>query len=247
MANIAARRMHPFHPKQLSDIEMQVVTCDLLIIGGGNAGCFVATEAAKLDPSLKVVIMEKAEIMRSGACSAGMDAINTYIPKGKTPEDLVRWSRAQVGGGPLREDLALSNAKELNESVEDLERWGLPILRDGDGNVRYRGKWDISIHGEQLKPIMGKRHSRAAPTCTTASRAPGCSCTGAAVSGRWASASATGNSTCSGRRLRSWPRAARARCTSPIRRTPRTVAPRYGCAPTAWDPGTPWASGRARS
>ena len=69
MANIAASRMHPFHPKQLSDIEMQVVTCDLLIIGGGNAGCFVATEAAKLDPSLKVVIMEKAEIMRSGACS----------------------------------------------------------------------------------------------------------------------------------------------------------------------------------
>ena len=54
MANIAASRMHPFHPKQLSDIEMQVVTCDLLIIGGGNAGCFVATEAAKLDPSLKV-------------------------------------------------------------------------------------------------------------------------------------------------------------------------------------------------
>ena len=46
---------------------------DILIIGGGNAGCFVATEAAKLDPSLKVVIMEKAEIMRSGACSAGMD------------------------------------------------------------------------------------------------------------------------------------------------------------------------------
>ena len=74
MANIAAIRMHPFHPKQLSDIEMQVVTCDLLIIGGGNAGCFVATEAAKLAPSLKVVIMEKAEIMRSGACSAGMDA-----------------------------------------------------------------------------------------------------------------------------------------------------------------------------
>ena len=62
-------------------------------------------------------------------CSAGMDAINTYIPKGKTPEDLVRWSRAQVGGGPLREDLALSNAEELNESVEDLERWG-PSQKD---------------------------------------------------------------------------------------------------------------------
>ena len=41
MANIAASRMHPFHPKQLSDIEMQVVTCDLLIIGGGNTSAGV--------------------------------------------------------------------------------------------------------------------------------------------------------------------------------------------------------------
>ncbi len=146
MANIAAPRMKSFRPHSLDDVETRVVDCDLLIVGGGNAGCFVATEAARLDPSLKVVIMEKAEIMRSGACSAGMDAINTYIPPDKTPEDLVRWSRAQVGGGPLREDLALSNARELNESVEDLERWGLPILRDEQGNVRYRGKWDISIH-----------------------------------------------------------------------------------------------------
>jgi adenylylsulfate reductase subunit A len=133
------------------------VACDLLIVGGGNAGCFVATEAARLDPSLKVVIMEKAEIMRSGATAAGMDAINTYIPEGKTPEDLVRWSRAQVGGGPLREDLALSNARELNAAVEDLERWGLPILRDDQGRVRYCGQWDISIHGEQLKPIMAEK------------------------------------------------------------------------------------------
>ncbi|MDE5681233.1 MAG: FAD-dependent oxidoreductase, partial [Mailhella sp.] len=149
--------MRQWAPKSVSEIERVEITCDILIIGGGNAGCFVAVEAAKKEPAAKVVIMEKAEIMRSGACSAGMDAINTYIPEGKTPEDLVRWSREQVGGGPLREDLALSNARELNESVEDLERWGLPVLRDENGNVRYRGKWDISIHGEQLKPIMAEK------------------------------------------------------------------------------------------
>ncbi len=157
MANFSAKRMRQWAPKSVSEIERVEITCDILVIGGGNAGCFVAVEAAKKEPAAKVVIMEKAEIMRSGACSAGMDAINTYIPKGKTPEDLVRWSREQVGGGPLREDLALSNARELNEAVEDLERWGLPVLRDEYGNVRYRGKWDISIHGEQLKPIMAEK------------------------------------------------------------------------------------------
>ncbi len=140
-----------------NDILEKTIETDLLIIGGGNAGCFSAVEAKKLNPGLKVTIMEKAHVERSGACAAGMDAINTYIPPGKTPEDLVRWSRSQVGGGPIREDLALSNARELNEAVDDLERWGLPILRDDNGNIKYRGAWDISIHGEQLKPIMAEK------------------------------------------------------------------------------------------
>ena len=157
MAGIKTKRETKELPKSLDEVQVEVINADLLIIGGGNAGCFVAVEAKKLNPDLKVVIMEKAHIMRSGACSAGMDAINTYIPEGKTPEDLVRWSRSQVGGGPLREDLSLSNAEELNEAVDDLERWGLPILRDENGVAEYRGKWDISIHGEQLKPIMAEK------------------------------------------------------------------------------------------
>jgi adenylylsulfate reductase subunit A len=144
-------------PENAAAVERVDIEADLLIIGGGNAGCFAAVEANKIDPALRVVIMEKAHIDRSGACSAGMDAINTYIPEGKTPEDLVRWSRAQVGGGPIREDLCLSNARELNEAVDDLERWGLPVLRGPDGKPVYRGAWDISIHGEQLKPIMAEK------------------------------------------------------------------------------------------
>ena len=157
MARMNTAHAVDFRPVGLDTIETVEVCADLLIIGGGNAGCFVAVEAAKRQPGIRTVIVEKADIRRSGACSAGMDAINTYIPEGKTPEDLVRWSRAQVGGGPLREDLALSNARELNECVEDLERWGLPIVRDEEGNASYRGKWDISIHGEQLKPIMAEK------------------------------------------------------------------------------------------
>ena len=146
-------------PKDLNQVSTEQVDCDLLIIGGGNAGCFSAYEAKQADPDMKVVIMEKANIKRSGACAAGMDAINTYIPTwdGKTPEDLVRWSRSQVGGGPIREDLALSNAQELNQCVEELEEWGLPILKDEDDMPSYRGAWDVSIHGEQLKPIMAEK------------------------------------------------------------------------------------------
>ncbi|MDL2307296.1 adenylyl-sulfate reductase subunit alpha [Desulfovibrio sp. OttesenSCG-928-C06] len=140
-----------------ADTDIKYFDTDLLIIGGGTAGCFAAVEARKHDSNLSITIMEKAHILRSGACSAGLDAINTYIPEDKTPEDLVRWCRDQVGGGPLREDLALSNSRELNEAVEDLERWGVPFIRDENGKVSYRGKWDISIHGEQLKPVMAEK------------------------------------------------------------------------------------------
>ncbi len=105
------------YPRDLTEIPTEIVETDILIVGGGNAGCFAAIEAKSKDPSLRVTIMEKAHISRSGATAAGMDAINTYIrtDRGETPESLVRWSRAQVGGGPIREDLALSNAEILNE------------------------------------------------------------------------------------------------------------------------------------
>ncbi|MBA4422383.1 MAG: adenylylsulfate reductase [Syntrophus sp. (in: bacteria)] len=145
--------------KKIDDIQTEILETDLLIVGGGNAGCFAAYEAKSLDPSLRVTIMEKAHISRSGALAAGMDAINTYIRRDKeeTPEKLVKWSRAQMGGGPIREDLALSNAEILNEGVELLEEWGLPIIKDEDGEYKLRGRYDISIHGEQLKPIIAEK------------------------------------------------------------------------------------------
>jgi adenylylsulfate reductase subunit A len=143
-------------PKALQEIPTDVIETDLLIIGGGNAGCFVAVEAKARQPDLDVTIMEKAHIQRSGATASGMDAINTYISKGESVESLVRWSRAQVGG-LLREDLAISNAELLNETVETLEAWGLPIVKDENGEYKRRGRWDIAIRGEQLKPIMAEK------------------------------------------------------------------------------------------
>jgi adenylylsulfate reductase subunit A len=144
-------------PKNVKRVEEVEIETDILIIGGGNAGCFVAIEAKKSNPDLDVTIMEKANIDRSGALAAGMDAINTYIGDGESPESLVIWSRAQVGGGPLREDLALSNAKVLNECVEALEKWGVPFQKDANNKYKKRGRFDVSIHGEQLKPIIAEK------------------------------------------------------------------------------------------
>lgn len=141
-------------PEAVQEVHLET---DILIIGAGNAGCFAAIEAKRLNPNLKVTLLEKAHIDRSGCLAAGMDALNTYIKKGKTREDLVRWSRDQVGGGPLREDLTLSMAEYLNRCIEEWEEWGLPIKKDENGEYLARGKWDIAIHGESMKVILAEK------------------------------------------------------------------------------------------
>jgi adenylylsulfate reductase, subunit A len=54
----------------------RVVDCDLLIIGGGFAGCGAAFDARYWGRDLKIVVVEKAAIERSGAVAQGLSAIN---------------------------------------------------------------------------------------------------------------------------------------------------------------------------
>ena len=143
----------PVYPSDVAEVHLET---DLLIIGAGNAGCYAAIEAKRQNPDLKVTLMEKAHIDRSGCLAGGMDAINTYIKKGETVESLTRWSRDQAGG-ILREDLYLTMAEELNKAIEDWEDWGLPIKKDANGEYVARGRWDIAVHGSEMKVILAEK------------------------------------------------------------------------------------------
>ena len=101
---------------------------DVLIIGGGTAGCYAAVRLAK-EKGLKVIIAEKANIKRSGCLAAGVNAINAYINKGYTPEDYVEYAKSDAEG-IVRNDLALSAAKRFNKVTKELENFGLVILKD---------------------------------------------------------------------------------------------------------------------
>ena len=59
----------------------EVVECDVLIVGGGMAGCGAAYEAAHWARSkgLRVVLAEKGAVERSGAVAMGLSAINCYM------------------------------------------------------------------------------------------------------------------------------------------------------------------------
>ncbi len=135
-------------------MEKQTLQTDVLIIGGGTAGCYAAlTLAAK--SQLQTVILEKAHIIRSGCLAAGVNALNAYIVPGKQPEDYVAYAKKDAAD-IVREDLLLSMAQRLNKVTKHLEELGLVILKDAEGNYVTRGNRNIKINGENIKPILAQ-------------------------------------------------------------------------------------------
>lgn len=142
-------------------MEKKVIVSDLLIIGGGTAGCYAALTAAALDPSLTITIVEKANITRSGCLAAGVNALNAYITKGKTPDFYVDYAKRDAFG-IVREDLLLTLSERLNKVTAHMEELGLVILKDENGDYVTRGDRNIKINGENFKPLLAKavRRSR---------------------------------------------------------------------------------------
>ncbi len=140
--------------------EVEFYDADILIIGGGTAGCLAAVEAKEKNPECSVIIMEKAHIDRSGCLASGMNAINAYINPGETPESFVKYVRYDAMG-LIREDLVKSAAEEINDVVKKVESWGLPIKKNEKGEYAARGRWNIQINGESLKPIIAERTRKA--------------------------------------------------------------------------------------
>ena len=67
--------------------EIVEIETDMLIIGGGMAACGAAFEAKRwAGDDVKVTMVDKAAVDRSGAVAQGLSAINTYIGD-NTPED----------------------------------------------------------------------------------------------------------------------------------------------------------------
>ena len=140
-------------------LRLETLRADVLIVGGGAAGCYAAITAARINPDLRIIVLEKANVKRSGCLAAGVNAINAYIVDGHTEREYleyVRWDAEKI----IRDDLVLSMAKRFNSVARDLEHMGLVILKDENGNYISRGKRNIKINGENIKPILASELAR---------------------------------------------------------------------------------------
>ena len=134
--------------------EKKILHTDVLIIGGGTAGCYAALTLRE-HSDCSIVIAEKANIKRSGCLAAGVNAINAYIVDGQKPEDYVNYAKRDADG-IVREDLLLTMSEGLNRVTEKMERLGLVILKDENGKYVARGNRNIKINGENMKPLLAQ-------------------------------------------------------------------------------------------
>lgn len=138
----------------MENFKTRRIKTDILIIGGGTAGCYSALTIAE-NSDRKVLICEKAHIRRSGCLAAGVNALNAYITEGRKPQDYVDYAKHDADG-IVREDLLLSMSERLNAVTARLEQLGLVILKDENGKYVTRGNRNLKINGENIKPILAE-------------------------------------------------------------------------------------------
>jgi adenylylsulfate reductase subunit A len=144
----------------MTNFETVEVQTDVLILGGGMAACGAAVEAAywAKKAGLKVALVDKAAMDRSGAVAMGLSAINQYVglkDGQNTMEDYINYVRNDLMG-VTREDLVANIARHVDGTVHLFEKWGLPIWKDENGGYVHEGRWQLMINGESYKIVVAE-------------------------------------------------------------------------------------------
>jgi len=144
----------------MANFETVEVKTDILILGGGMAACGAVVEATHWAKKhgLKVTLVDKAAMDRSGAVAMGLSAINQYVgvkDGQNTIKDYIEYVRNDLMG-VCREDLVASIARHVDSTVHLFEKWGLPIWKDAEGNYVHEGRWQLMINGESYKVIVAE-------------------------------------------------------------------------------------------
>jgi len=164
--------MQTFLAMQSSEIKEQEIIADIVIVGGGTAGTMAAIKAKQANPENKVLILEKANIRRSGAIAMGMDGVNTaVIPGNSTPEQYVK-EITIANDGIVNQDAVYQTGKLGYECIKELESWGVKFQKDNYGNydlkqVHRVGKYVLPMpEGKDLKKILTRQVKRHKVTIT---------------------------------------------------------------------------------
>src|SRR5436190_11246706 len=143
------------------------VSCDVLVIGGGTAGPMAALKAKLKNPNATVVLLEKANVKRSGAISMGMDGLNNaVIPGYATPEQYTK-EITIANDGIVDQKPVYKYAERCFSIIEELDSCGIRFLKNENGDfavkkVHHIGTYVLPMpNGETVKKALYRQLRRA--------------------------------------------------------------------------------------
>jgi len=144
----------------------EIVDADILVIGGGTGGPMAAIRAKEANPGLKVVLMEKANVKRSGAISMGMDGLNNAIVPGHaTPEQYVK-EITVANDGIVHQKAVMAYAEGSYDMIQFLNSLGVKFEKDGSGEynmrkVHHMGTYVLPMpEGHNVKKVLYRQLRR---------------------------------------------------------------------------------------
>ncbi|WP_315837194.1 fumarate reductase/succinate dehydrogenase flavoprotein subunit [Bradyrhizobium prioriisuperbiae] len=143
------------------------VSCDVLVIGGGTAGPMAALKAKLKNPKATVVLLEKANVKRSGAISMGMDGLNNaVIPGYATPEQYTK-EITIANDGIVDQKAVYKYAERCYSIIEELDSFGIRFLKNENGDfavkkVHHIGTYVLPMpNGDTVKKALYRQLRRA--------------------------------------------------------------------------------------
>lgn len=150
----------------LTEHDITVRDFDVLVIGGGTAGPLAAITAKENNPDSTVLLLEKANVKRSGAISMGMDGLNNaVVPGHATPEDYVK-EITIANDGVLLQKGVMAYAQGSFDMIQKLDSWGVYFQKDETGEydmkkVHHLGTYVLPMpQGHNIKKILYRRLRR---------------------------------------------------------------------------------------
>nr|WP_320133536.1 FAD-binding protein [uncultured Holophaga sp.] len=107
---------------------------DVLILGGGIAGLHAAIRIKEKDPSLDVLIAEKATTGTAGKANKGAGVLQV-VSEQDDLDAYVKYNVEASGKYLNNQDLMRKYAVTTREVVEDYARWGIETMREADGTL----------------------------------------------------------------------------------------------------------------
>jgi len=128
--------------------------CDVLVLGGGAAGCLAALRLKELGLGLRVSLMEQAAVERSGRFSPGLAVLSPFLHRDESVESFLA-HLGTVGRGPADGAMARPLLERGAEVLGRLTGLGLPVVKDGPEPARV-GRWGVPCRGGDLKPLLAR-------------------------------------------------------------------------------------------